>query len=269
MRPRTCSECGETEGEALGHSWAEVTCAAPKTCKNCGLTEGEALEHTWTEANFQSAKTCTVCAAAEGEPLPADFETLGLAIDAEGTSVPCTLTVGTQEFTVQIASWETVTAAEVADALRNYYNANDPGLEEYLSSIQEMDGYEWKAAHVLIDGTGIASLNDLRLFVDYGDYYDLDGLVDSLEEGVGEITRFAVNFNGEDYTQCRFQNLYTMEHSDSALSLKIDQTMFFRLPVDYDGMVLSFGDVNIIGSDYVANYMDYYLSENLVSIRMN
>lgn len=270
VTPKTCSECGETEGEALGHSWAEATCAAPKTCENCSETEGEALAHTWVDANFQAAKTCTVCAATEGEPLTADFESLGLAIDAEGTGVPCTFTIGSKEFTVQVDSWETLTAEEVADAIRNHYsNVNDPGLETYLSNIQDMDGYEWKAAHVLVDGSGIASLNDLPLFPDYGDYYDLDGLVDSLEEGPDKPTRFTVNFNGQDYTDCAFYNYHYIEHIDCELSLKIDQWMFLRLPVGYDGMVLSFGDATIIGSDYNANYMDYYCAENTVSIRMN
>lgn len=42
--PKTCTECGETEGEALGHDWAEQTYYEPKTCKRCGKTEGKSLE---------------------------------------------------------------------------------------------------------------------------------------------------------------------------------------------------------------------------------
>ena len=269
ITPKTCSECGETEGEALGHSWAEATCAAPKTCENCGETEGEALAHTWTEANFQAAKTCTVCAATEGEPLTADFESLGISVDAEGTGVPCAFTIDGKEFTARVDSWETRTAAEVADAFRSYFPATDPGLEDYLSHIQEIPGYAWKAAHILVDGSGIANPNDVPLFPDYGDYYDLDGLVDSLVETPGKPAQFTVNFNGQDYTDCAFLNYYNMEHVDCELSLKIDQWMFFRLPVNYDGMVLSFGDATIIGSDYSANYMDYYNDENTACFRMN
>lgn len=41
--PKTCSECGETEGEALGHIWVEATKTTPKTCSRCGLTEGTPL----------------------------------------------------------------------------------------------------------------------------------------------------------------------------------------------------------------------------------
>ena len=34
------SGCGQHE-----HTWVEATCAAPKTCSECGMTEGSALEH--------------------------------------------------------------------------------------------------------------------------------------------------------------------------------------------------------------------------------
>ncbi len=42
--PKTCSECGETEGEALGHKWLDATTEAPQTCETCGLTEGTPIE---------------------------------------------------------------------------------------------------------------------------------------------------------------------------------------------------------------------------------
>ena len=67
--PMTCSECGITEGEALGHTWVEATCDTAMTCSMCGITEGEALGHTWVEATCETAKTCSVCGATEGNPL--------------------------------------------------------------------------------------------------------------------------------------------------------------------------------------------------------
>lgn len=52
--PKTCSKCGETEGEALGHSWgdweiemeATVTESGTKvrTCSRCGATRTESYE---------------------------------------------------------------------------------------------------------------------------------------------------------------------------------------------------------------------------------
>lgn len=64
--PKTCSECDKTKGEALGHKWQDATCTAAKTCSVCKATEGEAAGHTWTEATCTAPKTCSVCKATEG-----------------------------------------------------------------------------------------------------------------------------------------------------------------------------------------------------------
>ncbi len=78
--PKTCAECGATEGEALEHDWTDASCSAPKTCKTCELTEGEPMEHVWVEATCKKPKHCENCDATEGEALehqwqPADCET--------------------------------------------------------------------------------------------------------------------------------------------------------------------------------------------------
>lgn len=67
--PKTCSECGDTKGDAKGHTWEEATCTAPRTCVDCGETEGEPLEHTWTEATGTTPRTCSVCGAVDEESL--------------------------------------------------------------------------------------------------------------------------------------------------------------------------------------------------------
>ncbi len=55
----------------LEHTWAEATCTAPKTCTDCGITEGEALGHTEQiiegqaatcyETGLTEGKICSVC----------------------------------------------------------------------------------------------------------------------------------------------------------------------------------------------------------------
>lgn len=50
--PKTCSECGKTEGEALGHNWIDATYDAPKTCSRCGKTEGSALKSSWEKEYY-------------------------------------------------------------------------------------------------------------------------------------------------------------------------------------------------------------------------
>ena len=72
--PATCKVCGETEGQALGHSWINATCTAPKTCSVCGKTEGEALGHDWIEATFEEPKTCLRCGETCGEKLTIRYE---------------------------------------------------------------------------------------------------------------------------------------------------------------------------------------------------
>lgn len=67
--PKTCAECGKTEGEALGHDWALATCTDPQTCTRCGETQGSALGHIWTDATCTAPKTCSVCGMTEGEAL--------------------------------------------------------------------------------------------------------------------------------------------------------------------------------------------------------
>lgn len=67
--PRTCADCGKTEGDPAGHSWQEAICEAPKTCDSCGLTEGEALGHDWQEAACETPETCSRCGKTEGEPI--------------------------------------------------------------------------------------------------------------------------------------------------------------------------------------------------------
>ena len=57
--PKTCSLCGETEGEVGGHSWVDATCKAPKTCSVCSATEGEVGDHSYVDG------ICSVCGEAE------------------------------------------------------------------------------------------------------------------------------------------------------------------------------------------------------------
>lgn len=64
--PRTCSKCGATEGEPIGHLWEEATCIVPKTCTKCGATEGEPDGHLWKEANCTYPATCTKCGEKTG-----------------------------------------------------------------------------------------------------------------------------------------------------------------------------------------------------------
>ena len=90
--PRTCAECGETEGEALGHVWLAATCDAPKTCETCGETEGEAKGHVMVEATCTEAKHCQQCTFVEGEALGHVW--LDATTEAPKTCEVCAVTEG-------------------------------------------------------------------------------------------------------------------------------------------------------------------------------
>ena len=72
--PKTCTICKKTEGEALGHSWKDATCTTPQLCEVCDATGDEALGHTWEEADCTNPKTCTVCKESEGKALGHSWE---------------------------------------------------------------------------------------------------------------------------------------------------------------------------------------------------
>ena len=90
--PKTCAECGETEGAPLGHSWMAATCETPKTCETCGKTEGEALGHSWLDATCETPKTCSTCTLTEGEALGHNW--LDATTEAPRTCETCNLTEG-------------------------------------------------------------------------------------------------------------------------------------------------------------------------------
>ena len=45
------------------HDWVDATCSAPKTCTKCGETEGEALGHAWGETAYSWAEDYSSCTA--------------------------------------------------------------------------------------------------------------------------------------------------------------------------------------------------------------
>ena len=65
----------EVSQPACEHVWMEATCAAPKTCSECGTTDGDTLEHTLGEADCDTPKTCSVCNGTVGDALGHEWQT--------------------------------------------------------------------------------------------------------------------------------------------------------------------------------------------------
>lgn len=67
--PKTCATCGETEGEALGHTGGIATCLAEAVCDRCGQSYGELGDHAWQGATCDAARHCELCGEDDGEAL--------------------------------------------------------------------------------------------------------------------------------------------------------------------------------------------------------
>ena len=72
--PRTCSECGATQGSSYGHSWKAATCTTAQVCTVCGCKGENSLGHDWVEATCTAAKHCTRCNETEGKPADHEWE---------------------------------------------------------------------------------------------------------------------------------------------------------------------------------------------------
>ena len=141
--PKTCSECGETEGGALGHSWIAATCEVPETCSVCGATQGEANGHIWEGANCQHPEQCAVCGSTKNTQL-GDHEckswseivdpTCSEAGYKKGTCINCG-----QEFTVilektphSFGEWEEAKQTSCAE----------PGEKKHICTVCEYEETE-------------------------------------------------------------------------------------------------------------------------------
>lgn len=218
--PKTCSTCGETEGEALGHTWQDATCAAPKVCSVCGETEGEALPHTLSEANYQSGPVCSVCGETAGEPLTAAFETERL---------------NTSQFQpAELGATYDYHSVSFDD--HSVQQTNHVTFENYRAVSSDdthaaKEGYEWQIVqlHILSDDPAVASLGWTALIMEF-DYYS--GV--SLDEDKG----FTVNYNGADY-ECQCTLTSTAEWINNSTAVDCYAEFAAQVPIGYDGILVS------------------------------
>ena len=106
-----CSVCGvvlvaQIEIPAKGHTWTAASCTAPRSCSSCGATDGEPLGHDWGAWTVTTEATCTEkgeetrrcqregCTAAESKELPAKGHTEVIDAAVEPTCTETGLTAG-------------------------------------------------------------------------------------------------------------------------------------------------------------------------------
>lgn len=260
--PAICSVCGETEGEALGHQWEEATCALPATCSVCGETEGETLPHTWLEANFQRPATCSVCGETEGEPWTPDFVSEGRACYEE-ENIAYEYITGTL-----IAPEEKTVGRLILAECR----VSDPD-----ETLEAVEGYEWGTAHfeILFHDRNAWRYGTSFSFA-FADYYDMDLCADSSKKMDENSYQYTVNYNGEEYPECRFVILGndTSEWRYGTQSVTVD--VAFRVPEGYDGVVAYFGDPTLKDQENLEENSEELgseefdlASEGFIYVRMN
>lgn len=121
--PKTCSKCGEIEGEAAGHQWKDATCTTPKTCSVCGTTDGGVADHKWKAADCTAPKTCSWCGATEGEEVGHQWK------DATCTTPKTCSACGTTEGKAAGHKWKDANC--IAPKTCSKCNATEGGLGEH------------------------------------------------------------------------------------------------------------------------------------------
>ena len=283
--PKTCSLCGETEGEPIGHTWVEASCTAPKTCSVCGETEGEALPHTWVEPNYQDPKTCSVCGATEGEPLTASFRQHEIEINLYENKHRYTDNSSTQRDPFALVT----TCNDGIHKTTGDLYVCDYRIFESDETHLPVSGYEWRAVDF------IAEFSDENV-IKYGgsfqfaccDFYST-GDEEALEEDYSAFDvsdsewdylsdtafGFYVNYHGEDYPCVRTTNTnveteyrYKMDRENEKKKVYVVTiSVYCCEPIGYDGVVLMLYDTANRGGSDGARFYDV-IDENTLFFRM-
>ena len=72
--PATCTICGYTDGDALGHDAPSATCTTPSVCSRCSETIAPALGHDLSEVGCTSSSACSRCGYIHAEALGHDWK---------------------------------------------------------------------------------------------------------------------------------------------------------------------------------------------------
>ena len=253
--PETCSRCGKTIRNALGHEWVDATCEAPKTCSRCGRTEGSALEHKWVEATCMEPETCVNCGKTKGKPLGhrvtrANYWNPGICIVC-GAEVPprrlpeildglpgTFMEVGKRYTYKSICQGHRSVESGEMITVKEYYSI--PGAALVL---EELEGYEWKI--VVIEGVN----KDPKAYQWNLLYsWHIDNCYDPFTEKntvrIGrnsagkDIIGFSVDWKGVTFDQCRITEDTLLEKTWDIKTKFLTQWYYVRVPVGFDGIII-------------------------------
>lgn len=245
--PKTCSLCGETEGDALGHAWQAADCVTAKTCVVCQETEGKPLGHGWKAADCLNPQTCTVCNVTEGEALghrmlAANFQEPPICFDcgyAEGECLPPKYT----QYPVEVINVQLGVEYDYHTVCHIYGHSTVGKLrwDDYQvfagdDTYPAAEGYEWHRVTVRITfsdrnakkyGVVVQSALD--------DYYWYLAQSDN-----GYTDSFTVSYNGTLYDQCLRANGQGSMSEWADDGFTYTATFAWRVPVGYNGHLILF-----------------------------
>ena len=253
------------------HTWVEATCTEPKTCSECGETEGEPLGHQFSEATYWDTPTCSVCGIVEGEPLTPAFEAQGFtATDIDDVEEP-SISMGSDNHLdvsgIDIALPCEYKGEEVYIAIGQLRRI-DHSVIESDETHPAKDGYEWHIAHLEGFQFGNFYMQDedgsrYKLFPD-GVRLQCAGLDYYSGALISDGSTFTVTWDGKEYPDCRFA-CTTVEEPNASVSVntssgtvsigdvsKTTFTVAYLVPTGYDGALIGVYNAELDLSQYAS-----------------
>lgn len=262
--PKTCSVCGATEGDVAEHAWTAATCSFPKTCSVCGTTEGDTLQHSWTDATCSSPKTCSACGATEGNTL--EHSLTEANYQSAATCAVCGETVGEplqaafEEYGIICNAEENVEYDYISicssDSSKETVGTvvfSDYNTFTSDESHPAKEGYEWKTVTI----TQTFSDNNANNYgcVGFAPSFDYYSGVDF--ETIGNT----LTYNGTEYAECEvhWSSLKSKWEGQTYCSI----TQFdFLVPIGYDGIVIaSINWANCADNPWVNDSVPAYIDD--------
>lgn len=236
------------------HTWQEATCTQPKTCADCGETEGEALGHSLTEATVWEPSVCSLCGEVLGEKLPPAFERHNIEV-MNIADVPTEFFDGapTQDpetgypYLEPLLMFFTGNTGRTA-TVPGYLRLADYSIIESDENHEALEGYEWRIAK--FEAIFPDMYSGYSLTISDEDYYDIEGHDDSAQG-----SHYTVTWQGENYDGCIRIIKFTSEpdytvpvtggFASNLVFLAKGVTVAFRVPAGYDGSVVCFRNSTI------------------------
>ena len=233
--------------EQCQHEWLAADCENPETCSLCGETQGEPLGHEFEGGNFQEATICVLCGA-EGEPVTPGAVSSRLRLDKViGTAYQYD-TLTCMEIIVYMGGEITLLTVEVASKWGNY-----EAPEGYEFIVAEFDAAFMNFLAYELGVDLIVGLLDYYSFDPSGELAKPEG-VEAMWAILGPTVDLEVikkedrgvisgdgliNYYGEDI---EFMLFTAIDYNWGRDGSSFDLTYAVQVPIGYDGIVIAFID---------------------------